>query len=47
VALEPPSAPIEGNSHAHLLQPLHELARELDYTLDYAELDGARRGFCD
>jgi antirestriction protein ArdC len=47
VPLEPPSAPIEGDSHRQLLQPLHALAHELGYTLDYAELDGACGGYCD
>lgn len=45
--LEPPSAPIEGDSHAHLLEPLAQLAGELDYSLSFAELDGERGGFCD
>ena len=44
--LEPPSVPIDGDSHAHLLEPLAELATELGYDMSYAELDGAC-GFCD
>jgi antirestriction protein ArdC len=45
--LEPPSAPIEGDSHAHLLQPLERLAGELGYTFGFAALDGAVGGYCD
>lgn len=45
--LEPPSVAIDGDSHAHLLEPLGALADELGYTLSFAELDGARGGFCD
>jgi antirestriction protein ArdC len=44
--LEPPSVPIDGDSHAHLLEPLAALATELGYDMSYAELDGAC-GFCD
>jgi antirestriction protein ArdC len=44
--LEPPSAPIEGDSHRQLLEPLSVLAHELGYTLDCAELDGACGGYC-
>jgi antirestriction protein ArdC len=45
--LEPPSAPIGGDSHAHLLDPLALLAGDLGYSLTFAELDGERGGFCD
>ena len=45
--LEPPSVPIDGDSHAELLEPLAALARELGYVMSYAELDGACGGFCD
>jgi hypothetical protein len=45
--LEPPSAPIEGDSHAHLLEPLEGLAGELGYSFGFAELDGEVGGYCD
>jgi antirestriction protein ArdC len=45
--LEPPSAPIDGDSHRHLLKPLTVLAHELGYALDYEQLDGACGGYCD
>jgi antirestriction protein ArdC len=45
--LEPPSAPIEGDSHGHLLEPLAALAGELGYSMSFAELGGERGGFCD
>lgn len=45
--LEPPSAPIDGDSHAHLLEPLAALAGELGFDMGYAELDGSRGRMCD
>lgn len=45
--LEPPSVPIDGDSHARLLVPLAELAGELGYMMSFAQLDGQRGGFCD
>jgi len=45
--LEPPSAAIAGDSHAHLLEPLAQLAGELGYSMSFAELDGDCGGFCD
>ena len=45
--LEPPSVAIDGDSHADLLEPLSALATDLGYTLGFAELDGARGGYCD
>jgi antirestriction protein ArdC len=47
VPLEPPSTPIEGDSHEHLLGPLADLAREIGFTLGYDRLDRACLGFCD
>jgi antirestriction protein ArdC len=43
--LEPPSAPIQGDSHAHLLLVLQALAAELGYTVTY-ELLGRDDGLC-
>ncbi len=45
--LGPPSAPITGDSHAHLLEPLAKLAAEIGFTFAFSELDGSCGGFCD
>jgi hypothetical protein len=45
--LEPPSEPITGDSHAHLLDPLGRLAAELDFTVDRRSLAGSADGWCD
>jgi hypothetical protein len=45
--LHPPTEPIEGDSHAHLLAPLRLLARELGYTVSTRSLDGPADGWCD
>jgi antirestriction protein ArdC len=47
VPLEPPSEPITGDSHAHLLDPLDRLAAELDFTVERRSLDGSADGWCD
>ncbi len=48
VVLEPPSEPITGDSHHHLLAPLVELAGELGYTIEFRDLDEhGPRGWCD
>lgn len=47
VALEPPSEPITGESHVHLLAPLERLAGELGYRVEQHRLDGAADGWCD
>jgi len=45
--LAPPSAPIEGDSHAQLLTPLENLAVALDYRVAWVEqLPGTARGLC-
>jgi N-terminal domain of anti-restriction factor ArdC len=44
--LSPPSAPIDGDSHRHLLRPLETLAAELGYAVEYRHLHGAD-GACD
>jgi antirestriction protein ArdC len=44
--LEPPRAPIQGDSHAALRAPLEELAGELGYTVAYRDLEQAE-GRCD
>jgi hypothetical protein len=45
--LEPPCEPLSGNSHAHLLEPLRELATELGYIVSFEEIPGATGGWCD
>jgi hypothetical protein len=45
--LHPPAAPIEGDSHAHLLDPLQLLAAELGYTVSARTLEGSADGWCD
>ena len=47
VSHEPPSQPITGDSHAHLLDPLKHLAGELGFTVEHRSLDGAADGWCD
>jgi N-terminal domain of anti-restriction factor ArdC len=47
VSLESPSQPIEGDTHAHLLAPLSELAGEVGYTVARRSLDGPADGWCD
>lgn len=45
--LSPPSAPIEGDSHAHLLDPLVQLARDLGYTVVWSpEIVSGAKGLC-
>jgi len=45
--LSPPSAPIEGDSHAHLLDRLEALARGLGYTVVWSpDIAGLARGLC-
>ena len=45
--LQPPSQPLEGDSHAHLFAPLQQLARELGYVVHTRALDGPADGRCD
>jgi hypothetical protein len=48
IPLTPPSQPITGDSHHHLIAPLRELAVELGYTIDIRPLpDGGPGGWCD
>jgi hypothetical protein len=48
VPLAPPAEPIEGDSHRHLLTPLHALGRELGYRVEIRELpDDGPGGWCD
>ncbi len=47
VPLEPPSVPIDGDSHARLLEPLAGLAEKVGFSLSFAHLGGDCGGFCD
>ena len=48
IALEPPSEPIGGDTHAHVLEPLIALAGELGYRAEIRDLPaGAPAGWCD
>ena len=47
VPLSPPSQPITGDSHAHLLTPLENLAAELGYSVRQLPLEGGTEGWCD
>jgi hypothetical protein len=45
--LEPPSAPITGDSHAHLIPSLDALAAELGYRVCERDDTGSACGWCD
>lgn len=45
--LEPPCEPLTGDSHAHLLEPLGELAIRLGYGVTFEPVAGATGGWCD
>jgi antirestriction protein ArdC len=47
VPLQSPAQPIEGDTHAHLLAPLEELAAQLGHTVQRLPLDGPADGWCD
>lgn len=47
VVLEPPSQPITGDSHAHLLDPLTAFAARLGYRVEQRTLNGPAGGWCD
>lgn len=47
IPLEPPSARIAGDSHAHLIDPLVELAHEEGYGVDFREIASDAQGWCD
>ncbi len=46
-ALEPPSQPLTGDSHVHLLEPLAEFAASLGYSVSFEEVPGSAGGWCD
>jgi hypothetical protein len=45
--LEPPSQPLTGDSHAHLLTPAGELAHQLGYTVTFQATPIGTGGWCD
>jgi len=47
VPLAPPSQPIDGDSHGHLIEPLRDLACELGYSVEVGALEGMADGWCD
>jgi hypothetical protein len=47
VSLESPCQPIQGDTHAHLLPALEQLAGELGYSVARRPLDGPADGWCD
>lgn len=47
VPLCPPSQPVSGDSHAHLLAPLEQLATGLGYHLRCVPLEESADGWCD
>jgi len=47
VSLNPPSEPIDGDSHVHLLTPLRTLAGGLGYSVAARPVEGSAGGWCD
>jgi antirestriction protein ArdC len=45
--LRPPSQPLTGNSHLHLIVPLVGFAESLGYTVGFQEIEGPAGGWCD
>lgn len=45
--LEPPHAPLTGDSHAHLLAPLRAFAESLGYSVSFETIAGSAGGWCD
>jgi hypothetical protein len=46
-AVELACEPINGDSHAHLLEPLRSFAESLGYSVSFTTLAGDSRGWCD
>jgi hypothetical protein len=46
-ALEPPSEPLTGDSHRHLLARLEAFAQSLGFVVRFEALDGSAGGWCD
>jgi hypothetical protein len=45
--LEPPSQPLTGDSHAHLIGPMRTFAESLGFTVSFEAFDGPADGWCD
>jgi hypothetical protein len=45
--LEPPSEPLTGDSHVHLLGPIQAFAESLGFTVSFESIAGATGGWCD
>ncbi len=45
--LQPPSEPLTGDSHAHLLAPLQEFTQSLGFSVSFESIPGATGGWCD
>jgi Putative metallopeptidase family (DUF6782) len=46
-ALEPQCAPLTGESHAHLVEPLQAFAAKLGFSVAFETIPGATGGWCD
>jgi hypothetical protein len=45
--LAPPSEPLTGNSHAHLLEPMRAFAESLGFAVAFESIPGPTGGWCD
>ena len=45
--LEPPSEPLTGDSHAHLLAPMQAFTASLGFTVSFESIPGQTGGWCD
>jgi hypothetical protein len=45
--LEPPSKPLTGDSHAHLIEPTRAFAEPLAFTVSFETIPGASDEWCD
>ncbi len=45
--LEPPSEPLTGDSHAHLIEPMRAFAESLGFAVSFETIDGPAGGWCD
>jgi hypothetical protein len=45
--LEPPSQPLSGDSHAHLIEPLRFLASSIGFSVSFQSIAGAAGGWCE
>jgi len=45
--LDPPSEPLTGDSHQHLIDPLERFAASLGYTVSFERIAGSAGGWCE